>query len=60
MQVNKVPLAETRSFSPFFLDYIEKKENLAPFYHRYPDSGNFKEQIAEKVSNFPQTTIVTF
>jgi len=54
MQVNKVPLAETRSFSPFFLDYIEKKENLTPFYHRYPDSANFKEQIAEKVSNFPQ------
>jgi bacillithiol synthase len=54
MQVNKVPLAETRSFSPFFLDYIERKTNLAPFYHRFPIPGNFKEQIAEKASNFPE------
>ena len=53
MQVTKVPLAETHAFSPFFLDYIEKKETLAPFYHRYPTAGNFKDQITEKKSNFP-------
>lgn len=54
MQVNKVPLAATHAFSPFFLDYIEKKETLSPFYNRYPQSGNFDGQITEKKSTFPQ------
>jgi len=52
MQLNKVALAETKAFSPFFLDYIHQKEKLSPFYHRFPSLGNFKEQIEEKSANF--------
>ena len=50
----KIPLAETKAFSPFFLDYIQQKESLKPFYHRFPVAENFKEQIAEKGKAFPQ------
>src|SRR5688572_19928905 len=52
MQLDKIALAETHAFSPFFLDYIEQKESLKPYYNRYPSLENFADQIAEK-SLFP-------
>lgn len=54
MQLNKVTLADTRAFSPFFIDYIQQKETLNPFYHRFPVLQNFNDQISEKKSTFPQ------
>jgi len=54
MQLHKIALTDTRSFSPFFLDYISQKESLKNFYHRFPESQNFKDQIAEKSISFPQ------
>jgi bacillithiol biosynthesis cysteine-adding enzyme BshC len=53
MQLEKLPLSETRAFSQFFLDYIEQKEKLKRFYNRYPSVENFKEQIEEKQRSFP-------
>jgi bacillithiol synthase len=52
MQLNKVSLAETRAFSPFFIDYLEQKNTLTPFYHRFPAVENFADQIAEKSASF--------
>jgi bacillithiol biosynthesis cysteine-adding enzyme BshC len=52
MQLDKIPLADTRAFSPFFLDYIQQKETLYPYYHRFPAASNFSEQIAEKSKSF--------
>lgn len=54
MQLNKIPLAETHAFSNFFLDYIEQKESLQPFFNRYPTIENFEQQIAEKGRAFPK------
>lgn len=62
MQLNKVSLADTHAFSPFFIDYIEQKETLKPFYHRFPILKNFNDQITEKTSTFSQnhrTTLVS-
>ena len=53
MQHKKIPLADTKAFSSFFLDYINQKETLRPFYNRFPKPANFKEQIADK-SSFPR------
>ena len=53
MQLDKIALAETHAFSPFFLDYIEQKESLKPYYNRYPSLENFTAQISEK-SSFPE------
>lgn len=50
----KIPLAQTKAFSSFFLDYIQQKETLKPFYHRFPVPENFKDQIADKGRAFPQ------
>ena len=53
MQLNKIALADTHSFSPFFLDYIEQKESLSRYYNRYPSPKNFKDQIEEKSRHYP-------
>ncbi|HKZ36651.1 MAG TPA: bacillithiol biosynthesis cysteine-adding enzyme BshC [Chryseolinea sp.] len=52
MQLNKVALADIHSFSPFFLDYIDQKKTLEPYFNRYPNPENFKQQLAEKSASF--------
>lgn len=56
MHLEKIPFAETRSFSSFFLDYIQQKESLKPFYNRFPQPENFKGQLADKQKSFPMET----
>lgn len=53
MQLHKIALADTHSFTSFFLDYISQKDSLKNFYHRFPVLENFEGQIKEKKS-FPQ------
>lgn len=53
MQHKKIPLADTKVFSSFFLDYLQQKETLRPFYNRFPLPENFKDQIAEKSKSYP-------
>ena len=54
MQHKTIPLADTKAFSSFFVDYIQQKQTLKPFYHRFPCVENFKEQLVEKSDAFPQ------
>lgn len=54
MQVEKIPFAETNSFTSFFLDYIGKSEQLKKFYGRFPEVSNFKDQLTEKSASFPK------
>jgi bacillithiol biosynthesis cysteine-adding enzyme BshC len=53
MQHKKIPLADTKAFPQFFLDYIQQKETLKQFYHRFPVPENFKDQIRDKFTSFP-------
>ncbi len=53
MQLKKVPLAKTHAFTPFFLDYVDQKNTLTPFFGRYPKIENFGPQIQEKAKSFP-------
>jgi bacillithiol synthase len=52
MQVIKFPLSDTHAFNSFFLDYVDQKEVLKPFYSRFPAIENFKDQIVEKAASF--------
>ena len=52
MQLKKIPLSDTRAFSPFFLDYLEQKDTLKPFYNRFPTLDNFEGQLADKSKSF--------
>jgi bacillithiol synthase len=53
MRVQKLPFADTHSFSPFFLDYIQQKESLKKFYSFFPEKKNFETQIKNKRQSFP-------
>lgn len=52
MRLQKLAFSETRSFSSFFLDYIQQKDSLKPFYSRFPDIKNFEAQIKEKANSY--------
>jgi bacillithiol synthase len=54
MQLEKIALSDTNAFSPFFLDYLEQKKELQNFYQRFPILDNFKGQLSDKGSAFPQ------
>ena len=45
-----VALGETRQFSPIFLDYLQNKPTLAPFFGRYPTLENFEAQIEARAA----------
>lgn len=47
-----LPFRSTGFFSDLISDYIEKKENLEPFYNRFPSIENFKDQIEEKSKSY--------
>lgn len=48
MKIEKVNLGETGNFSPIFLDYIEGKPALKPFYDLSPSLENFGEKIKNR------------
>jgi bacillithiol synthase len=56
MQLEKFPLSDTRAFSSFFLDYVDRKEILKPFYGRYPIAENFEAQLLEKKGTYTPST----
>ena len=41
-------------FTQLIIDYLEEKESLQPLYNRFPKIENFKRQIEEKNSNYPE------
>ncbi len=55
MDCKKIPLTDTKSFSPFFLDYISNTNSLQPFYNRFPLIENFEAQLKEKSASFPDS-----
>jgi len=51
VRTETIPLEETDCFSPFFIDYINQKEELKPFYTAFPTVKNFQDSISKR--NFP-------
>lgn len=56
MQLKKFSFADTHAFASFFLDYIEQKESLKSFYHRFPLLDAFPDQMQEKEKSFAPAT----
>ena len=54
MRLKSIPFKETNYFSDLICDYVAKKSALQPFFNQYPSLENFKEQIAEKATTFPE------
>ena len=55
MRHTKIPLSQTRAFTTFFLDYIQQKESLKPFYDQFPNLQNFNKTLTKKAAAFPQS-----
>ncbi|MBK6266875.1 bacillithiol biosynthesis cysteine-adding enzyme BshC [Marivirga sp. S37H4] len=51
MKVECIEFSETGQFAPIFNDFVEQKEVLKTFYHRFPLIENFKDQIKEKAGH---------
>ncbi|RUA18895.1 MAG: hypothetical protein DSY83_01390, partial [Flavobacteriia bacterium] len=52
MEVDCVPFKETGYFSRLICDYLEQREELKPFFNRFPLPENFEGQIKEKQENW--------
>ena len=48
MKKHRIELSKTGQFSSFFLDYIQGKEELKPFYSHSPKIESFKDAISAK------------
>jgi bacillithiol biosynthesis cysteine-adding enzyme BshC len=56
MKQSRITFEQSNSFSAFFLDYINQKPALKPFYEAFPHIDNFKAQIKRKSESFPAST----
>ena len=45
MDIETISFRETGYFSELICDYLDGKEELAPFYNRKPELPNFKLQM---------------
>ncbi|MES2731244.1 MAG: bacillithiol biosynthesis cysteine-adding enzyme BshC [Bacteroidota bacterium] len=52
MTSHTLSLGETTQFSPIFLDYIQNKAALQPFFSLYPSIESFEAQIQAKANYF--------
>jgi len=52
MHHHLLPFRETHAFSSFFLDYIEGKSSLLPFYEHPPSLKGFSPQLNAKAKNY--------
>ncbi|MGV8816025.1 MAG: bacillithiol biosynthesis protein BshC, partial [Gelidibacter sp.] len=52
MPTEYIPFKDTNYFSSLICDYLDEKEDLKPFYNRFPTLENFKKQIEEKQLSF--------
>lgn len=56
MKVTQIPFQKTGFFSKIMIDYLDKNEKIAPFYHNFSDLEGFKNQIFEKQKSFELNT----
>lgn len=51
-----IKFRDTNYFSSLICDYLDEKDDLKPFYNRFPKFENFKAQIEEKQYSFSSET----
>lgn len=56
MPTDYIPFKETHYFSPLICDYLDEKDHLKPFYHRFPTLQNFEAQAEEKLKSFDHSS----
>jgi len=59
VQTETISLDETDCFSSSFINYIQQKEELKPFYNQFPSIDNFKEIIEKRSFSSGQRKILS-
>ena len=59
MKVTHIPFQKTGFFSKTMHDYLEKNENIQPFYNNFPDISGFHNQIEEKQKSYRLQSRIT-
>lgn len=52
MPTHYIPYKDTQYFSKLICDYLDEKEELKPFYNRFPTLDNFERQMEEKQHSY--------
>lgn len=52
MPADCISFKNTGYFSSLICDYLDENQELKPFYNRFPNLDNFKNQIEEKGAHF--------
>lgn len=52
MKSDCIPFKKTGYFSNLICDYLDQKESLQPFYDKFPNLDEFKNQLVVKQANF--------
>ena len=52
MPTDCIPFRDTNYFSSLICDYLDERQELQPFYNRFPKIENFKNQIEEKETSY--------
>jgi len=55
MPTDCISYQDSGYFIPLMNDYLDQKEHLKPLYNRFPSLENFKDQITEKHTNYPDS-----
>ncbi len=53
MPTDCISFRDTNYFSSLICDYLDERQELQPFYNRFPKIENFEDQIEEKSLSFP-------
>lgn len=56
MVTNSISYKNSNSFSNIIIDYLDKKDNLIPFYNQYPNIENIQKQIELKQKEYSTNT----
>ena len=59
MQQDFISFQDTGYFSKLICNYLSEDSELQPFYNRFPNLENFKNQIEEKQASFKSETRTT-
>lgn len=58
METSTISLKESNYFSSLMLDYINQKDELKPFYNRFPKLESYIEQSYEKLKSYKSREIL--
>lgn len=58
MEMKTISLKDSNYFSSLMLDYTQEKEEVKPFYHRFPSKSAYIEQAEEKLKNYTHREVL--